>query len=53
VLDRLAADQDDVDRTATAFRISKTQLIKFLALEPAALGALNDRRHAKGLRPLR
>jgi len=53
VLDRLAADQDDLDRTATAFQVSKTQLIKFLALEPAALGALNDRRHAKGLRPLR
>ena len=53
VLDRLHVDQDDLDATATAFRVSKTQLIRFLALEPHALGALNERRKAKGQRPLR
>lgn len=53
VLDRLAADQDDLDRTAAAFRVSKSQLIKFLGLETAALGGLNDRRQERGQRPLR
>ncbi len=52
VLDRLAADRDDLDRTAAALRISKSQLVKFLALAPAALAALNARRRAAGLRPL-
>ena len=31
----------------------KTQLIRFLGLEPLALGALNDRRKARGQRPLK
>lgn len=53
VLDRLAADRDDLERTAAAFQVSKSQLIKFLALESAALGALNERRQEKGQRPLR
>jgi hypothetical protein len=51
VLDRLAADSDDLERTAAAFRISKSQLVKFLALAPPALAALNERRRARGLRP--
>jgi len=53
VLDRLLVDEDDLEATAAAFRVSKTQLIRFLALEPQALGALNDRRKARGQRPLR
>lgn len=53
VLDRLAADGDDLERTAAAFRVSKSQLLKFLACETSALGALNDRRRARGEHPLR
>ncbi len=51
VLDRLAADRDDVERTAAALRVTKSQIVKFLALQPAALHALNERRGARGLRP--
>lgn len=51
VLDRLAADHDEVERTAAAFRVTKSQLVKFLALAPPALAALNERRRAAGLRP--
>jgi hypothetical protein len=53
VLDRLFLEADDLGRTATAFRISNSQLIKFLASEPAALYALNERRKEKGQRPLK
>jgi len=53
VLDRLLVDEDDLERTASAFRISKSQLVKFLALEPVALSQLNERRKARGKRPLR
>lgn len=53
VLDRLHLEDDDLGRTAIAFRVSNSQLIKFLATEPAALHALNERRKAKGQRPLR
>ncbi|MGB0951728.1 MAG: hypothetical protein ACPG31_00745 [Planctomycetota bacterium] len=53
VLDRLHLEEDDLDRTATAFQVSKSQLIKFLGTEPAALHALNERRKAKGHKPLR
>lgn len=53
VLDRLALEKDDLGRTALAFRISNSQLIKFLALEPAALYALNERRRARGQRSLK
>lgn len=53
VLDRLHLEEDDLERTAAAFRISKSQLVKFLAVDPAALHALNERRKAKGHRPLR
>lgn len=53
VLDRLHLEEDDLGRTATAFRVSNSQLIKFLATEPAALHALNERRKAKGQKPLR
>lgn len=53
VLDRLQVDKDDVEATAQAFGVSKTQMVRFLAQEPHALGALNDRRKALGQRPLR
>lgn len=53
VLDRLHLEEDDLGRTATAFQVSNSQLIKFLATEPAALHALNERRKAKGQKPLR
>ena len=53
VLDRLHLDRDDLERTATAFQISKSQLIKFLSSEPHALHALNERRKERGQRPLR
>lgn len=53
VLDRLNLEKDDLGRTATAFRISNSQLVKFLAVDPAVLHALNERRKSKGKRPLR
>lgn len=53
VLDRLHLEKDDLGRTATAFRISNSQLIKFLATEPAALHALNERRKLRGQRALK
>ncbi len=53
VLDRLFLEKDDLGRTATAFRVSNSQLIKFLATEPAALHALNERRREKGQRPFK
>lgn len=53
VLDRLQLDEDSIEQTAEAFRISKTQLIRFLANDSHALHALNERRKALGQRPLR
>ncbi|MBT3340863.1 MAG: peptide chain release factor-like protein [Planctomycetes bacterium] len=53
VLDRLRIDQDDISRTATAFGVSVSQLVKFLALEARALQNLNARRKTAGLNPLR
>ena len=53
VLDRLQVDNDEVKNTATAFRISTTQLIKFLAIDGHVLNALNERRKTKKLKPLK
>ncbi len=53
VLDRLAADADDLQRTALAFRVTKSQMLKFLASETSALAALNERRRTRGEHPLR
>lgn len=53
VLDRLHIDLDDIGETATAFRVSNSQLIKFLASEPHALHELNERRKKSGHKPLR
>ena len=51
-LDRLHARQDDLEATARDFGVTRTQFVRFLALEPAALGMLNERRRARGERPL-
>lgn len=53
VLDLLAMHQDDLGKTAEWLGVSRSQLIKFLAVEPRALGALNARRQAAGQRPFR
>lgn len=52
-LDVLAARGDDVKESAAALGCSATQLVKLLAAEPRALGAVNARRAAAGLHPLR
>ena len=52
-LDTLDLYEDDVGKTAAALRVSRSQLIKFLNQEPAALAGLNSRRKGRGLRPLR
>ncbi|HEX9793527.1 MAG TPA: peptide chain release factor-like protein [Planctomycetota bacterium] len=52
-LDALHLYADDLPRTATALRISASQIVKFLGKEPAALHALNERRRARSQRPLR
>lgn len=53
VLDLLDVYEDHVARTAAAFRVTRSQLVKFLALAPQALAALNERRKAAGKHPLR
>jgi peptide chain release factor-like protein len=52
-LDLLAHCGDDVPRTARILGVTTSQLVKFLAVEPAALAALNHRRKERGERPLR
>lgn len=53
VLDRLAIQDDDLDRTAADFAVTRSQLVKFLALEKAALARLNERRRERGEGALR
>lgn len=53
VLDRLEVHRDDLERTAADFGVSKSQLVKFLALEKAALARLNERRRERGEGALR
>mgnify|MGYP002623171348 CR=1 FL=1 len=52
-LDCLAANDWDVRVSADKLRCSATQLVRFLAEEPAALAELNRRRVELGLNPLR
>lgn len=52
-LDILAAVDWDDSKAAERQTVSRTQLIRFLKLEPAALALLNAQRHEKGLGPLR
>jgi len=53
VLDRLEVRCDDLEPTAADFGVSKSQLVKFLALEKAALARLNERRKTRGEGALR
>ena len=52
-LDVLADLDDDVKEASARLACSTTQLIKLLALEPLALGRLNDRRGIRKQHPLR
>jgi hypothetical protein len=51
-LDRLAAGGWDVGQVAEQLRVTTTQLVKFLKLEPRALLQLNAARQEKGQRAL-
>lgn len=53
VLDRLYVDLDDIGETASAFGVSNSQLIKFLASDRHALHQLNERRKKNGQKPFR
>lgn len=52
-LDVLAHHADDVPAAARTLGLTTSQLVKFLAREPAALAELNRRRTAHGKPPLR
>lgn len=52
-LDVLASCDWDDAAAAERLGVSRTQLVKFLKTEPAALEALNARRHDRGLTPLK
>lgn len=52
-LDVLACCDWDDRQAAVLLGISRTQLIRFLKLEPAALAVLNTHREASGLSPLK
>jgi hypothetical protein len=53
VLDLLAFHHDDLPKTAEWLGVSTSQLIKFLATEPRALGSLNQRLQSAGRRTYR
>ena len=48
-LDVVARFDDDLAKAARTLDVTTSQLVKFLAREPAALAAVNRRRAAKGL----
>ncbi|MBC8327784.1 MAG: peptide chain release factor-like protein [Planctomycetes bacterium] len=52
-LDALNLYEDDLAAAAEALRVTRSQLVKLLAKAPAALHALNQRRQARGDKPLR
>lgn len=52
-LDLLARLEDDVPAAARTLGVTTSQLVRFLAREPAALAELNHRRTAHGKPPLR
>jgi hypothetical protein len=52
-LDQAAADQFDLPKSAERLGVSTTQLVRFLAQEPAALLLVNNERKRRDLRPLR
>jgi hypothetical protein len=51
-LDQLAAHEHRLAEASAHLRVSGTQLVHLLRLEPAALHQLNQHRAARGLRPL-
>lgn len=51
-LDRIAAADWDEAAAAETLGVSRTQLVKLLRIEPAALACLNAQRAEKGLKPL-
>ncbi len=51
-LDWLAACDGDVAQVAEHFGATTTQLVRFLKLEPRAMGQLNEARRIRGLKPL-
>ncbi|HND54225.1 MAG TPA: peptide chain release factor-like protein, partial [Pirellulaceae bacterium] len=51
-LDQLHHSADDIARAAELLKISKSQFVKLLGLEPSALVQVNARRIAKGLKRL-
>jgi len=51
--DAIAACHEDVPAAAEHLRCTGSQLVKFLAAEPAALLALNRQRAARNLHPLK
>jgi hypothetical protein len=52
-LDLLAHVGDELPRAARLLGVTSSQLVRFLGLEPAALAAINARRKAAGMAPLR
>jgi hypothetical protein len=52
-LDQVERFQGDVGAAAAKLGVSGTQLVNLVAIEPAALEALNRRRAGRGQRPLR
>ena len=53
VLDLLHWREDDLPKVAAELQVSKSQLVRFLGIEPRALANLNQRRKQAGLSPLR
>lgn len=52
-LDQAAADQFELTKSAERLGVSTTQLVRFLAQEPAALLLVNNQRKQRNLQPLR
>ena len=50
-LDEVARCDDDLAKAARTLEVTTSQLVKFLAREPAALAALNERRRDAGKHP--
>jgi hypothetical protein len=53
VLDAVALAEFDVTSAARQMRITTSQLVRFLKLEPSAWSGVNESRRRRGLRPLK
>ncbi len=53
VLDHVLADQGDLQQSAETLLCTKTQLFKFLKLDPRAAKLVNDTRESCGMKKLR